>query len=400
MGLVRSLLGVALLHVLLGVGLFGYEVYNVMRPHLRFTAAAEDPNHTMKAAQFDKIGEADVVKEATIPRPLCCSDGEVLVQVEAGGLNPVDFKQRRLEAPAMIRPLPSVSGFDFSGVILQVGPNVTSLKPQDKVFGMLPLMGQRWGAFQEFVVVHSRIIAKAPSKVSLQDAAGLPLVGLTTVHSLQPVLQAWKDAGTSSKGKKILIHAGAGGVGSFAIQYCKNVLGMEVATTASASKAEFVRGLGADTVIDYKTTKFEDALKDFDVVLDLVTQEYEQRALKSPTLLKGNGRGHYVHVISTDWQPNSRETGLGMYSPLVKKWGYSLLARFFNLGVYYHCKPVEPDGAGLESIAGWVSKGQIKPVVDRVFKLSEVAEAHKYLETGRAKGKVIIQVRGNPEAKE
>ena len=177
----------------------------------------------MRAAQFAKPGPPAVIQVAQIPRPMCCETTQVLIKVGTGSLNPVDFKQRRNAMLEYMRPLPAVSGFDFSGKVEQVGAGVLGFRPGDTVYGMLPLQGQSWGAFQEYVVTNYTIIAHVPSKISPKEAAGLPLVGLTVVQALAPVLRTWQRNGESSKGKKILIHAGAGGVGSFAIQYCKNV---------------------------------------------------------------------------------------------------------------------------------------------------------------------------------
>eukprot|EP00928_Gymnodinium_smaydae_P023000 TRINITY_DN19148_c0_g1_i1.p1 TRINITY_DN19148_c0_g1~~TRINITY_DN19148_c0_g1_i1.p1 ORF type:complete len:397 (+),score=49.72 TRINITY_DN19148_c0_g1_i1:52-1242(+) len=392
MGLLRALLSVGCVHALVVLGVLFYEMWILTRSNLKYKPAQEDASLTMQAAQFSKFGNVSVIELVEIPRPACCNAGHVLVKVVAGALNPVDFKQRRMEAPAMMRPLPSVSGFDFSGVIEQVSPDVTDFVVGDAVFGMLPLLGQRWGAFQEFIVVDASIIAKAPRETSLKNSAALPLVSLTVLHALAPVVKEWRRKGESPQGKHILIHAGAGGVGSFAIQYCKNVLGMRVTTTASSANTDFVKALGAEQVIDYRAVKFEDVVKAQDAILDTVTQEYEARTFANPSVLKQDGIGHYIHVLSTDWQPNSRESNpVNMMLPLLKKWGYTLLAKL-GFGVSYHCDPVSPDGAGLQQIAAWVDEGLVKPVVDRSFSLAQTAQAHLYLETGKARGKVIVDV--------
>lgn len=383
---------VACLHVVIVVCIVGYEMWKLTSASLQYAAAPEQPGTSMKAAQFSEFGNASVVKSVMIPRPECCAPGQLLVKVHTAAINPVDFKQRRMPAPAMMRPLPSVSGFDFSGVVERIGEGVAGFQEQDAVFGMLPLLGQRWGAFQEYVVVDSRIVARAPKSVPLEQAAALPLVGLTVLHALAPVLDHWRKTGEHSEGKRILVQAGAGGVGTFAIQYCKNVLGMHVATTASAAKTEIVEKLGAEQVIDYRAVRFEDVVRGQDVVLDTVTQDYEDRTLVSETVLKQEGKGHYVNVISTDWSPSARENNpLFMMLSLLRKWSYSLLARF-GVGVYYHCDPVQPDGPGLAKIASLVDAGKIVPVIDRTYALDEAAAAHEYLEGGRAVGKVLVTV--------
>lgn len=392
MGLLRNLLIVAFLHLLAILAIVMYEMYGITMSNLQYKPAAEDQELMMRAAQFSQFGAASVVKSTKIPRPACCSPTQVLIKVHTGALNPVDFKQRRMPAPAMMRPLPSVSGFDFSGTVEAVGKNVSIFKANDHVYGLLPLLGQRWGAFQEYVVAESSIIAPAPKSVSLRDTAGLPLVGLTVVHALQPVLAHWASSGESTDGKIILVHAGAGGVGSFAIQFCAHVLKMQVITTASASNSDFVKGLGAHQVIDYRAVKFEDVVRDVDVILDTVTQEYEERTFNNPQVLKKGGSGHYCHILSTDWQPSSREGNpLFVMVPFLKKWAYSLLARF-GVGVHYHCNPVHPDGESLKDIAAWVDAGLLRPIIDRAFPLEETDKAHEYLEQGHAKGKVLIEI--------
>mmetsp|Transcript_24072 Transcript_24072/g.45434 ORF Transcript_24072/g.45434 Transcript_24072/m.45434 type:complete len:398 (+) Transcript_24072:46-1239(+) len=392
MGLVGSLLKVLCLHIFLVLGVLIYELKTIMDGSMRYKAALQDPSLTMRAAQFAEAGPSSVIKTAEIPRPLCCETTQVLIKVGTAGLNPVDFKQRRSPSLSQMRPLPVVSGFDFSGQVQKIGSGVLGFRPGDVVYGMLPLLGQSWGSFQEYVVTNYTILAHVPTTVPARDAAGLPLVGLTVVQALAPVLRVWQRSGESSKGKKILVHAGAGGVGSFALQYCKNVLGMYVATTASPAKEELVKSLGADEVINYRTTKFEEVLSDYDVVLDSVTQEYETRTLES-TVLKRGGKGHYVNILSSDWDPNEGELGpMQTVKSLLRKWGYSLIAEFLGIGFYYHCDPVSPDASGLRSIASWVDAGVIKPVVDRSFPLEEVAQAHDYLEKGRAAGKVLVEV--------
>ncbi|CAE7666291.1 AOR [Symbiodinium pilosum] len=355
MGILTSLAKVFCLHVVLIVGVLAYELAILYNSSARYKPALTDASQTMRAAQFAQPGPTSVIKVVQIPRPRCCETTQVLIKVGTGGLNPVDFKQRRNPTLEQMRPLPAVSGFDFSGEVLQIGSGVLGFRPGDTVYGMLPLLGQSWGAFQEYVVTNYTIIAHVPSKIPAREAAGLPLVGLTVVQSLAPVLRVWQRNGESSKGKKILIQAGAGGVGSFAIQYCKNVLGMYVATTASAAKEELVKSCLEDNRILAKTTKFEDVLTGFDAALDTVTQEYEQRTLASKVLKPG---GHYVNILSSDWEPNDGELGpLFIMKAFLKKWANSLLAEYLGLGVYYHCDPVSPDAAGLRSIASWIDAG-------------------------------------------
>lgn len=392
MAMLWSLMKVLCLNLVAVLAILMYEFYHIREGFIRYSPALEDKEHTMRAAQFLTPGEPSVIKTRRIPRPQCCEMTQVLIRVGTGGLNPIDFKMRRNQYVNTMRSLPIVSGYDFSGHVERIGTGVLGFRPGDTVYGMLPLQGTSWGAFQEYVVANYSIIAHVPSKITAREAAGLPLVGLTTIQAMAPVLRHFRKQEQSSKGKKILLQAGGGGVGSFAIQYCKNVLGMYVATTASASKSDLVKGLGADETIDYKKTKFEDVVKNYDVVLDTVTQEYEQRTMSSNVLK--SGEGHYINVLSSDWEPNSHETNLLEIAakPFLRKWGYSLIADLLGFGIYYHCNPVSPDAQGLRSIASWVDAGLIKPVVDRSFSLDEVAKAHEYLEKGHATGKVLIEI--------
>eukprot|EP00438_Fugacium_kawagutii_P020353 Skav210245 [mRNA] locus=scaffold1929:100391:108669:+ [translate_table: standard] len=175
-----------------------------------YAPALEDRENTMRAAQFLEPGEPAVIKTRRIPRPQCCEATQVLIKVGTGGLNPIDFKMRRNEMVNATRPLPIVSGYDFSGNVERIGNGVLGFRPGDTVYGMLPLQGHSWGAFQEYVVTNYSIIAHVPSKITAREAAGLPLVGLTTIQALAPVLRNWQQQGQNSTGKKILVQAGFG----------------------------------------------------------------------------------------------------------------------------------------------------------------------------------------------
>lgn len=393
--LLRSLIAVAGLHVTAIVGILGWELRQLIRSNTKYAVPEKDLSKTMRAMVFSEFGGPSVLHEERIAQPKCCSRKQVKVKVLAAALNPVDFKQRRMPAPAFLRPLPTTTGFDFCGIVEDLGESVRSkdFKVGDRVFGMLPLMGSPWGAVQEYVVIDSTIIAKAPKSLTCQEAASLPLVGLTVIHALKPVVDEWTRIGQAPGGKNFLIQAGSGGVGTFAIQYTSHVMGGHVATTASAKNADFVRSLGADHVIDYRSQRFEDIVTDRDVVLDIVTQEYEGRTLASKAVLKQGGVGHYINVLSTDWdQANSGESNpLNLFLPLLKKWAYHVLTRF-GQGVHYHCNPVSPDGKGLLEIAQLVDHRLIRPIIDKVYPFEEAAEAHAYLETGHARGKVVIEV--------
>ena len=234
---------------------------------------------------------------------------QVLVQVRAASINPVDFKFRRGAVPSFMLPKPKIPGQDVAGVVVEVGDQVNAAKGHDaewkvgdRVVAMVPSLLSPWGTLAEFVAVDAALLARIPdnflgatndnnnnnNNVDDNNAAGddlfasaasLPLVALTVVRAFDRVgYKDWTD-------KKVLIQAGAGGVGSFAVQYAKHVLNASVvATTASAAKAPLLERLGADVVIDYRTTQFEDVVQDYDVVLDPMSFVYEKRTLQSKVL--------------------------------------------------------------------------------------------------------------------
>jgi NADPH:quinone reductase-like Zn-dependent oxidoreductase len=330
----------------------------------------------MKAVLFSGYGNiADTisVQDIIIPEP---SENEVLVRVEAASLNPVDYKLVNGKLKLLL-PLkfPQRLGYDMSGVIVSTGQNVTRFKAGDAIYARSG--SKEPGTFAEYACVHEMYIAAKPSNISHLEASCIPLAGQTT-------LQAFRMAGAAA-GKKILIHAGSGGVGVLAIQYAK-ALGMFVATTTSTQNKDWVKKLGADVVIDYKTQDFVKELHDFDIVYDTLGGE---TLMRSFNILKKGGL-----VVSISGPPDPA---------FAKRMGLNFLFRsvvsFMSLRVRKKAKKTEtsycflllsPSGEQLEQLTPIITTEQMMPVIDKVYPLEQCVEALKYLETGRVKGKLVL----------
>lgn len=308
----------------------------------------------MKAAVIKEYGAQ--VEIIDVPRPELLADS-VLIEVHASSVNPVDgIVQAGYLKEMMPITFPFTMGFDVSGVVLEVGDQVSKLKIGDEVFSRPN--GIQAGTFAEFAVIKEEELALKPLNISHQEAASIPLVGLTA-------FQAMVTKANLQKGQKILIHAGSGGVGTLAIQIAKH-LGAYVATTTSGSNTEMVKNLGADIVIDYKTQNFEDEIKDYDVVFDMMGGDIMNRSFK--VLKKG---GCLVSI-------KSFEDSKG----LAKQYGIKFESFF-----------MWPSGEMLAQLAQLISDGALKPVIDRTFSFDQLKEAYDYLNTGRAKGKIVIEVK-------
>jgi len=311
---------------------------------------------TTKATRIHAYGGNDIIKheQVALPAPKA---GEILVRVQAAGVNPIDWKIRAGYLQKMMPlPLPLTLGGDFAGVVEAIGPGVTGFKPGDEVFGQAPVMMGGSGAFAEHVLAQAGTTAKKPARASTHEAAALPLVGASAVQAIIDTLRV-------AKGQKVLIHGGAGGIGSIAIQIAKH-LGAYVATTAAPSEAAFVKGLGADRVIDYTTAKFEQELKDFDAVLDTVGGDTYARSFK---VLKRGGR-----IVSMLEQPRQ---------DLMQQYGVEASMQF-----------TQPAAERLARAAKLFDDGAIKINIDRVFPLDSAAAALHSVETTPPKGKVILKV--------
>lgn len=333
----------------------------------------------MRALVFKRYGGLDQVAFADIPRPVPKPD-EILVQVHAAGLNPADNKLREGKMKPILRfQLPAALGSDLAGVVVEVGHRVTRFKPGDAVFASI--FGLRTGALAELAVVAENAAALKPAHLDFVQAASIPMVGLTA-------WQAFKERAHIKPGHKVFITAGAGGIGTFAIQLAKN-LGAKVATTTSAGNVDLVRSLGADEVIDYRKQKFEDVLRDYDAVLDTLGGESLEKSFQ---ILRPEGI-----VVSLVGPPDAafgRTRGMNFLMVFVL-WLLSCkmnrLAR--KRGVEYSFLFVHPDGSQLAEIGEFLEVGGIRPVIDKVFPFDQAKEALAYLEKGRAKGKVVVQMK-------
>ena len=333
----------------------------------------------MKAFLIDRYGSNDVVRAGEMPDPEL-QDNDVLVQIHAASVNPVDLRTRdgKLKLILPYR-LPFALGNDLAGVVVRVGSGVRRFKPGDEVYARPDK--DRVGTFAEFISMKEDAVAQKPKRLTMEEAASIPMVGLT----------AWQvlvEKANLKKGQKVLIHAGSGGVGTFAIQLARH-LGALVATTTSTANLDWVKRLGADTVIDYRKEDFETILHDFDVVLDTQGGETLEKSLR---VLKPGGK-----LISISGPPDpdfARDFGLNVILRLVTRlWSYRIRRRARSHHVSYSFLFMEPSGDQLREIGSLIDSGIIRPVVDRVFPFESTKEALAYVEKGRAKGKVIVKVR-------
>jgi len=332
----------------------------------------------MKALVFKRYGGPDQIAFADIPRPVPKPD-EILVQVHAAGLNPIDNAiPKGTFKPILKFQLPATLGSDLAGIVVEVGSRVTWFKPGDAVFASIFDLGT--GAFAEYAVVPENAAALKPANLDFVQAASIPMVGLTS-------LQALKERAQIKPGQNVFIPAGAGGIGTFAIQLAKH-LGAKVATTTSAGNVDMVRGLGADEVIDYKKQEFEDVLRDYDAVLGTVRGDSIKKSLQ---ILKSKGK--VVSLIGPPDAAFGHSRGMSFFMVFV----FGLLSRKIirrakKRGVEYSFLFVHPDGGQLTEIAKLLDAGTIRPVIDKVFPFNQAKEALAYLEKGRAKGKVVVQI--------
>ncbi|MFS0866645.1 NADP-dependent oxidoreductase [Microbacterium sp. 179-B 1A2 NHS] len=334
------------------------------------TAATTDivevpsPPETMRAMVYDRPGEPGLLREARVPVPDPALS-ELLVRVVAAGTNPIDAKTRggRGVTP-LIDGYPTTLGFDFSGVVVKSPFEAHPLQPGTPVFGMVSFP-RTSGSYAEYVVVPSLSVARKPATLSHVEAAGVPLAALT----------AWGlvvETAHAHEGQRILIHAGSGGVGHFAVQLAA-YFGAHVTATGSQANLPWLRELGAAVVVDYATTRFEDMVGQMDVVIDLVGNVHDDTGTRSLTVLRPGGL--YV-MVPTGGFP-----------------GYADAAA--AAGVRATTYKVIPDGAVLATLARLLESGAIQVYVDRVFDLSDAAEAHRELERGHTRGKLVLSVTGS-----
>jgi NADPH:quinone reductase-like Zn-dependent oxidoreductase len=326
----------------------------------------------MKVLQITKYGELKNGLSFNETAKPIINASDVLIETKAAGLNPIDYKLINGHLKEIVAlNLPNTIGFDLSGVVVEKGAEVTKFEIGDAVYARVPQ--NQMGTVAEYVAVASKVISKKPDNISFEEAASLPLVGLTSIQALERVGLKEND--------RILIHAGSGGVGSFAIQYAK-AKGAYVFTTTSTKNVDWVKALGADCVIDYKKEDYKTIVSEIDIVFDTLGGDYTLEALH---LIKVGGK-----VTSIAGALDEETAGIMGIE------GYKLpenLAKVIKKkSANYKLTWMQPDGAQLDAISTMVKNGEIKPVIDATYSFEDGIEAYSYLATGSAKGKVIIRM--------
>ena len=334
---------------------------------------------TMKAFVVSRYGKANSVEAVELPEPEL-RDGDVLVQIHAASVNPLDLKIRNGELkPLLPYKLPLVLGNDLAGVVIKAGANVHRFKPGDEIYAKPDK--DRIGAFAELIAISENDVAKKPRRLDMEQAASIPLVGLTA-------WQALVEKAKLRAGQRVLIHAGSGGLGTIAIQLAKH-LGATVATTTSTMNVEWVKRLGADVVIDYRSHDFATVLHDYDVVIDT---QGGQTLEKSLGVLKPGGK-----VISVAGPPDpdfAKEFGANWFLiQAMRVLSLKIRRKAKRRGVTYSFLFMKANGDQLRELGSLIDSGVIRPVVDRVFPFQSTKEALAYVEKGRAKGKVVVKIR-------
>lgn len=316
---------------------------------------------TMRAVVIDETGDANILRLAEVARPARVS-AEFLIKVVAAGVNPIDAKTRAGKGPAAeIRSWPAVLGNDLSGIVVESPYEAHPIKPGDEVYAMT-MVPRTQGTYAEYAAVPAMFVARKPRALSHVEAAGVPLAALTAWGAVVEVAKA-------HEGQRMLIHAGAGGVGHFAVQFA-SFFGAHVIATGSPRNEGWLRELGAREFIDYTSTRFEDAVTDADVVIDLIGNVADDTGTRSLSVLKPGGL--VVNVPTGSWPSMAEEAAAaGMRAT-----GYR----------------VSPDGSTLAVISRLLESGDVRVYVDQVFELADAAEAHRALEAGHTRGKVVLKV--------
>jgi NADPH:quinone reductase-like Zn-dependent oxidoreductase len=333
----------------------------------------------VKAFLLDRYGKKETLRATEVPEPELRED-DVLIEVHATAVNLLDVKLRNGEFK-LILPYrtPFVLGHDVAGVVVRVGPRVRQFKVGDEVYARPDDF--RIGTFAERIAVREDSVALKPKNISMEEAASIPLVGLTA-------WQALVEKTRLRKGQKVFIQAGSGGVGTFAIQLAKH-LGATVATTTSAGNTALVKSLGADVIVDYKKDAFEERLSGYDVVLN---SQDGKTLSKSLGVLKPGG-----HLISISGPPDPQ-----FARDIKANWLVQQVMRAISFGTRRQAKRLEvgyaflfmkASGSQLRQITPLIESGAIRPVIDKVFPFDATNEALAYVESGRAKGKVVIKLR-------
>lgn len=332
----------------------------------------------MKAYIIQKYNKNKDLMSAEMPEP-SMKENEVLVQVHATGVNLLDSKIKSGEFKLILPyKFPFILGHDVAGLVVKVGAEVKKFKVGDEVYARPADF--RIGTFAELIAINENDVAIKPTGLTMEEAASIPLVGLTAY-------QALIEKGNLKKGQKVFIQAGSGGVGTFAIQLAKH-LGATVATTTSTSNFQLVKSLGADFLIDYKNEDFETILKDYDLVLHSQDANTLEKSLR---ILKPGGK-----LISISGPPDP-----DFAAEITSSWFLKTILRLISFGVRKKAKQLKVNfvflfmkaqGNQLNEITNLINSGVIRPVVDKVFPFEKVNDAMAYVESGRAKGKVVVKV--------
>jgi NADPH:quinone reductase-like Zn-dependent oxidoreductase len=333
----------------------------------------------MKAFLIDRYAKGGALRLAEVPEP-DLRDNDVMVEIHAASVNVLDAKIRDGEFK-LILPyrLPLILGNDVAGTVVRVGRNVRRFKAGDAVYAR-PAQ-DRIGTFAQYIAIDAADVAPKPANLTMEEAASIPLVALT----------AWQvlvERAHLEKGQKILIHAGSGGVGTIAIQLARH-LGAHVATTTSTGNIELVRSLGADVVIDYRNEKFEEVIEGYDVVLNSLGKDTLEKSLE---VLKPGGK-----LISISGPPDpdfARQNGFGWpLRQIMRLMSFGIRSKARRRGIDYSFLFMTANGDQLARIGALIEAGAIRPVIDRVFPFAQTNEALAHVETGRAKGKVVIAMK-------
>jgi len=333
----------------------------------------------MKAFILKRYGKSDQVAFAELPQPAIKPD-EILVQVHAVGLNPIDYMiPKGAFKPILQFQLPATLGSDVAGVVVAVGSQVTRFKTGDAVFASTFDLGT--GTLAEFAVVPERAAALKPQNLDFVEAASIPMVGLTS-------WQALKERAQIKPGQKVFIPAGSGGIGTFAIQLAK-YLGAQVGTTTSTANVDLVKRLGADEIIDYKQQEFEEVLQGYDLVLGTVRGDGIEKSLQ---ILKP--KSSVVSLVGPPDAAFARARGMNFFMKCVfGLLSSKIIRQAKQRDIEYSFLFIHPDGRQLAEIGKLLEAWHILPVIDKVFPFDQAKEALAYLEAGRAKGKVVVKVK-------
>ncbi|SRX54293.1 NADP-dependent oxidoreductase [Aequorivita sp. CIP111184] len=326
----------------------------------------------MKALQIVKYGAIkDSLSINEVKKP-AIKPNDILVEVKAASINPIDYKLVEGHLKDMISlKFPSTIGYDVSGVVAEKGTDVINFEIGDEVYSRVPQ--EQMGTLAEYVAVNYKVVAKKPKNSSFEEAAALPLTGLTAMQALESVGIKEND--------RILIHAGSGGVGSFAIQYAK-AKGAIVYTTTSSKNVDWVKALGADRVIDYKTEDYKEVAKNLDIVFDTLGKDYTFDAFE---IIKEGGR--VATIVGPPDEETAKQMGMSDY-----KLPEKLSKLIEKKSATYKLTWMQPNAEQLNTIKTLVENGAIKPVIDFIYSLEDAVDAYEYLATGKAKGKVIISL--------